>query len=111
MAISFTLDLTPSQIEFLQQLDLYASGCIAHADDQHFITRIRKLEREGLVEHCSLPPGQLSPPSYFKTGPGPKAFRITAKGRTVLGLIQQDVEAFLARQKDYIRKKKAIKTA
>lgn len=106
MAISFSLDLTPNQIEFLQRLDLYADGVIpiteigTLATRDYFTTWSRKLMREGLVEHVVPGPGQR-----YDGGRGNgeviRAYRITEKGRKVLSLIADDVAAFLSRQKDY----------
>ena len=107
MAISFTLSLTPNQIEFLQRLDLYAAGQIELLDvgrplgmDSHFITHVSKLIREGLAEHVTPKDGER-----YQGGKGNgtviRSYRITDKGRAVLGLIEKDVEAFLERQAAY----------
>jgi hypothetical protein len=114
MAISFQLNLTPNQIEFLQTLALYADGVIPVGDvaDYHngrsqFITYVRKMMREGLVDHVKPGPNQR----YEGSIGGNeiiRAYRITDKGRSVLALIESDVEAFIERQKAY-RKMKAEK--
>lgn len=105
MAISFQLNLTPNQIEFLQRLDLYASGAVQNilvATDRFarsFATYVHKLIREGLVVHDDidarrLPRDEAEAHRYYK---------ITEKGKAVLGLIDDDVQAFMARQKEIKR--------
>ncbi len=113
MAISFSLDLTPNQIEFLQGLDLYADGAISILEvgrplnmDSRFCTHVGKLIREGLVAHVDPEPGKTRYEGQVGGGVVIQAYRITDKGRAVLGLIEQDVKAFLARQKDYVEAKR-----
>lgn len=109
MAISFALNLTPNQIEFLQALDLYADGAasIGAAFDLSpmSIMWVKKMIREGLVEHVKPGPTQC-----YEGGPINceviRAYRITDKGRQVLTLIESDVQAFLQRQKAYQQTKK-----
>lgn len=105
MAISFQLNLTPNQIQFLQELDLYADGIAEPPDSPQFICWVRKMQREGLVQHVVPLPHQR-----YKGGNGGdmviQAYRITDKGKAVLGLIQSDVEAFIGRQREYQAKKK-----
>lgn len=112
MAISFQLNLTPNQIEFLQGLDLYADGVADLPGGArgtlawtHFTTWVRKLIRDGLVEHVTPGPGQKY---QGKSGDGiiVQAYRITDKGRSVLAMIEHDVNMFLERQKSYQTAKK-----
>ena len=99
MAISFSLSLTPNQIEFLQRLDLYADGQIDLLDvgrplhmDAHFITHVNKLIREGLAEHVVCKPGER-----YRGGKGAgvviRAYRITDKGRAQLASVSRRVAA------------------
>jgi DNA-binding PadR family transcriptional regulator len=53
------------------------------------------------VQHVEPVPGKTRYEGQVGGGEVILAYRITEKGRTVLGLIQSDVEAFLARQKSY----------
>lgn len=103
MALSFQLNLTPAQIEFLQALDLYADGVtdVLAAFDLSPLSMVwcRKLIRDGLVQH--------HPPTVARNAdPAFRAYTITPKGRQVLSLVEQDVEAFLARQRKYQDAKK-----
>lgn len=117
MAISFQLNLTPNQIEFLQDLDLYADGELDAGDliprtqalspvgKDCFIVWMRKLVRERLVEHLTPPAGKRYG-DRLPNGTVIRAYRITDKGRKVLSLIEDDVKAFIERQVDYQAKKK-----
>lgn len=119
MSISFSLELTPKQIDFLQRLDLYASGalkCILDVEpDQfngsttHFHQNIRKLIREGLVIHTDLPPGV----KHSEKTADHRFYQITEKGQAVLAMIDDDVHRFIAKQDEIkeLRKKAARRRA
>lgn len=117
MALSFSLNLTPNQIEFLQALELYEAKLIDISDvpcanacgNSIFVTFVKKLIREKLVEHYIPKEGER-----YKGGPGNgkivQAYRITDKGRKVLEIIEKDVEEFIQRQQFYkeLRKRKKV---
>lgn len=99
MAIAFQLHLTPSQIEFLQHLDLYTRGVYARVTDipiplnRLFFSYMYKLTQEGLVvhNHPTSSNGKTSGESW-------RHYKITAKGQSVLALIDDDVRSFMSRQ-------------
>lgn len=118
MALSFTLNLTPNQIEFLQALELYEAKLIDISDvpcanacgNSIFITFAKKLIREKLIEHC-IPKSD----ERYIGGPGNgkiiQAYKITDKGRKVLEIVEKDVEEFIQRQQFYKEMKKRKKVS
>lgn len=111
MAISFQLNLTPNQIDFLQRLDLYASGhfpsilTVGHSRD--WSINANKMIREGLVEHNYLPMNKAMRDGMTqKDYEAYRHYTITDKGRAVLRLIDDDVAAYIERQEEIRRLRK-----
>ena len=116
MALSFTLNLTPNQIEFLQTLALYADGlmdtseimCQNMVGTSIFITFVKKMIREKLVEHYIPKEGEKYAHALGNENIV-KAYKITDKGRKVLEIIEKDVEEFIERQRKYNNLRKLVK--
>ncbi len=106
--IQWSLTLTGNQIAVLKALEARKFGeeWSGGHDISHWITGVRPLLREGLIEHFETKNPRTGYNDMARTGQF-----LTARGRFILRMIEEDFAKFLKASDLPARKKEKVKVA